>query len=235
MTARSSFAFGDAVTIEERVALGRKQNSTENGGIVPFPSGWSHENLRAYFRFGSIKPLQALLNDGYKIGQHYEYTGPDGTVIGLAQRLDHLTLKKKVLPLRASSVESDRLILEVRAIDEPRPLYNLPGLMAAAPEIWTMVVEGEKAAEAAKRIFPDHVVTTWSGGCKAVAKADLRPLAGRRVVIWPDHDKSGWDAAATAGELLSSLGVKELRIVQTPGDFPLEWDLADPLPELSNE
>lgn len=235
MTARSSFAFGDAPTIEERVALGRKQNSTENGGIVPFPSGWSHEHLLAYFRFGSAKPLQALLKDGYELGQHYAYTSPDGAVIGLAQRLDHPTRKKKVMPLRASKVDSERPILEVRAIDEPRPLYNLPSLMTAAPEIWAMIVEGEKAAEAAKRIFPDHVVTTWSGGCKAVANADLRPLAGRRVVIWPDHDKSGWDAAATAGELLNSLGVKELRIVQTPGDFPQEWDLADPLPELSGE
>src|SRR5690606_24086785 len=31
-------------------------------------------------------------------------------------------------------------------------------------------------------------VVAWPGGGKAVAKADWSPLAGRKVIIWPDAD-----------------------------------------------
>ncbi len=53
------------------------------------------------------------------------------------------------------------------------------------------VSEGEKAADTAQRIFPDHVAVTSPGGAKAAGKADWGPLAGRRVVIWPDNDEPG--------------------------------------------
>ena len=45
----------------------------------------------------------------------------------------------------------------------PRPLYHLD-MIAAEPEGPIVVCEGEKAAEAAARIFPESVTTTSSGG-----------------------------------------------------------------------
>jgi putative DNA primase/helicase len=76
----------------------------------------------------------------------------------------------------------------------PVPLYNLPAL-AAHPQAAAVMVEGEKAADAAALLFPDHPVLTWAGGAGAVNKADLSPLAGREVWLWPDNDEAGEQAA----------------------------------------
>jgi DNA primase len=39
------------------------------------------------------------------------------------------------------------------------------------------------------------IVTTWPGGSKAVTQTNWTPLEGRRVIIWPDNDQPGRDAA----------------------------------------
>lgn len=232
MMPANSFRFGSAPTIEARVALGREQNSMEDGAIVPFPDSWDPDALTSSFRPGGGTLLFKAINDeNFKLGTAYYYHDSGGAIIGLVQRLDHPSKKKIVIPIRSSRVVGCNPFLEIKAINEPRPLYNLHNLTKAETDIWIMVTEGEKAAEAARILFADHVVTTWSGGCKAAKQADLRPLAGRRVVIWPDHDKPGWDATKELGQLLQAVGVAELRVVQTPDFFPAEWDLADPVPE----
>jgi hypothetical protein len=55
------------------------------------------------------------------------------------------------------------------------------------PGASVVVCEGEKAADAAALIFPKSVCLTSAGGCKAEAKADFEPLAGRRVMIWTNR------------------------------------------------
>ena len=75
-----------------------------------------------------------------------------------------------------------------KAIPSPRPLYGLDKI-AARPYAPVIVCEGEKAAEAAAKIFPDHVAVTSSNGAGAAKKADWSPLSRRRVTIWPDNDE----------------------------------------------
>jgi len=70
----------------------------------------------------------------------------------------------------------------------PRPLYGLD-LLAAKPDAPVLIVEGEKAAEAARQITKLYVVVTWPNGSKAADKVDWAPLKGRRVLIWPDADR----------------------------------------------
>ena len=54
----------------------------------------------------------------------------------------------------------------LKAMPAPRPLYKLPDIIKCAD--WpVVVVEGEKCADAARDVFPYHVVTTWSHGCDA--------------------------------------------------------------------
>ncbi len=67
-----------------------------------------------------------------------------------------------------------------------RPLYGLDRLAKAAPNAAVLLVEGEKAADAAQALFPDYVCMTWSGGCEAAALTDYKPIADRNVIIWPD-------------------------------------------------
>ncbi len=107
----------------------------------------------------------------------------------------------------------------------PRPLYGLPDLLQR-PEAPVLVVEGEGTADAAARLFPQHVVLTWPNGAKAIAKADWTPLAGRSVTLWPDADEAGQAAMQSLAALLHPLEC-QLQLVALPENLPAGWDLAD--------
>ena len=112
----------------------------------------------------------------------------------------------------------------------PSPLYRLHDL-TARPTAPVLVVEGEKSAEAAALLFPHHVPVTWQGGSSAADRADWAPLAGRRVIIWPDHDAPGRKAAADVMKACRAAGVASVAVVQIPDTFPPKWDVADALPD----
>lgn len=135
---------------------------------------------------------------------------------------------KDVLPLTLWR-EGSALRWRFKAAPDPRPLYGLDRL-AARPQAAVLVVEGEKTADAAQNLFPDMAVVTWSGGSKASGKADWSPLAGRTVIIWPDHDKAGIEAAAAVARHASKADAAQVGTVRPPAYFDDAWDLADPMP-----
>ncbi len=112
-----------------------------------------------------------------------------------------------------------------KAPPAPRPLLNLEQLRSRTGTV--LVVEGEKVADAAARLYPRAVVTTWPSGCKAIDKADWSPLAGRRVILWPDADAVGQQAMDRLAQLLLRLPVDRVQMVTPPADAPEGWDLAD--------
>jgi len=77
-----------------------------------------------------------------------------------------------------------------QGLPEPRPLLRLDELAKRA-DAPVVLCEGEKAADAAAELMPDHVATCWPNGSNSWHKADLTPLKGRSVVLWPDNDASG--------------------------------------------
>lgn len=111
---------------------------------------------------------------------------------------------------------------------EPRPLFGLDRL-ADPTKSTVLVVEGEKAADAAASLFPTLAVVTSPAGAKAASKADWAPLRGRSVVIWPDHDGPGLEYAGEVHTLLAAIGVTA-RVVEVPSHWPSKWDLADAPP-----
>lgn len=122
----------------------------------------------------------------------------------------------------------------MKAPPAPRPLYGLDRL-AARPKAPVLLVEGEKTADAAVALFPEHVVVTSQGGSKATGKSDWSPLAGRNVLCWPDRDDAGVAYAndvARRARPERTLGgkAKAFGIVEVPQDWPEGWDLADALP-----
>jgi hypothetical protein len=114
-----------------------------------------------------------------------------------------------------------------KAFSTPRPLYRLPDL-AAHTDKPVLMVEGEKAADAAREIIQDYVVTTWPGGTGAVAHVDLAPLKGRDVVLWPDNDDAGRKAMRAIADRLTD--ARSVRGVKLPDGLPAGWDLADAIP-----
>jgi hypothetical protein len=94
-------------------------------------------------------------------------------------------------------------------------LYNLPQVLADRNSL-VFVNEGEKAAEAARSI--GLLATCSAHGAKSAAKTDWRVLAGRDVVILPDHDDAGERYAADVRHILLNLNPPaKVRIVRLPG------------------
>jgi hypothetical protein len=112
---------------------------------------------------------------------------------------------------------------------EPRPLYRLDAL-SQRPDAAVLLVEGEKTADAAQAIFPALVAMTWPGGGKSIGKADLSPLRGRTVLVWPDADEPGRDAARVVKRAAVSAGASSVVVIDPPATLPEAWDLADEWP-----
>ncbi len=119
-----------------------------------------------------------------------------------------------------------------KGIDAPRPLYNLH-LLAQYSEATVMIVEGEKAVDAARQLFsfPEYVVTTSPNGAQSASKADWSPLTGRKILIWPDNDDAGRRYAQTIAELIQSDNVSMLDIANICVDKKSGWDAADAVKE----
>lgn len=88
-----------------------------------------------------------------------------------------------------------------------------------------IVVEGEKAADAAAQIFTQADVVTWVGGSKRVSEGDWSLLNNRKVLLWPDNDEAGRKAMNDIANLIDS---PEIYLVDTRS-APEKGDLADNL------
>ena len=95
-----------------------------------------------------------------------------------------------------------------------------------------MIVEGEKAAEAARGLWPfaSWNVTTSSMGAGSAARTDWTPTRGVEATTWPDADAKGARYAEDSAELCREAGAKSVRVVDVSG-LPDGWDLADDIPE----
>ena len=109
----------------------------------------------------------------------------------------------------------------------PRPVFNLPGLIAR-PDAPVLVVEGEKSAIAGAELCPDHVVVCNCGGTGGINATDWTPLAGRTVTLWPDADDAGRVAFAKLAIRLAQIA-ESVAVVTPPDTAPSGWDLADGL------
>jgi len=114
-------------------------------------------------------------------------------------------------------------------LDGPRPL-----LMQRGEQFLPIVVivEGEKAYDAARKIFAGKAtVTTWCGGSSAghIRRATWSQIPiGSRVTIWADADEPGKKAAQTiASELVTAGHSADLIRGWLPEGRPAGWDAAD--------
>ena len=113
----------------------------------------------------------------------------------------------------------------LRAMTRPRPLYNLPDMLSAS-DTPIVVVEGEKCATAAAKVFADHAVTTWAGGASAWRHTNWSPLAGRNVLLLADGNEAGRRAMSDIATHLAAAG-GAIRIHLPAGDHG--FDIADAL------
>ena len=158
----------------------------------------------------------------------WAYNDAEGRLFGAACRFDLPGGGKDVVPLTWCCHADGRQQFRWVSFAKPRPIYGLD-LIAANPDAGVLIVEGEKAADAARRISPG-VVVTWPGGSKAAKYTDWSPLAGRKVNIWPDRDAPGIDAARAIAKALAGIAAK-VRVITPPAGTNDGWDLADAVAE----
>ena len=158
----------------------------------------------------------------------WEYRDASGRLFGAVCRFDLPGGGKDVVPLTWCRHADGREQFRWLSFAKPRPIYGLD-LLAANPDAGVLIVEGEKAAKAARRICPG-VVLTWPGGSKAAKFTDWTPLAGRKVNIWPDRDAPGIEAAHAIAKALAGIAAK-VRVITPPAGPSDGWDLADAVGE----
>jgi putative DNA primase/helicase len=167
--------------------------------------------LRALGEPELVFPIKDL--DGALLGYECRYKGAEG--------------KKEIRVWTWGSRAQDAPGWACGHFNVPRPLYGLPRLLER-PDAPVSVFEGPKKAEAGKRLLPAYACLSWTGGAQAWHRHDWAPLAGRKILIWPDADEPGWTAAEKLAALLSDpRGLAcSVRIVDTHGQ-PESWDVAD--------
>ena len=190
-----------------------------------------------------------------KASRRWDYRDANGDVLGYVFRFDMPGGGKEVLPLVwAVSSLTGEMQWRWISFPKPRPMYGLDKL-AENPNAQVLVVEGEKAADAAQELFvglgvpmSKLVVVSWPGGGKAIKHVDFGALAGRSVALWPDADQKPYPAnherAGVTMPFLEQPGTTAMldvwqairetatsvKFVMPPEGVPDGWDLADPPP-----
>ncbi len=165
----------------------------------------------------------------YKHGEPahiYEFHNQASQLMQVIHRYELSEDEKQFSPLTFCQNESGKTEWRFQGLTEFRPLYGLDRLTDS--EKYALIVEGEKACEAARRIVGNRIkVLTWSGGSNAVFKTDWSPLAGYSLCVWPDADKAGIKAAINVVEAAMEAGAASGKIVIPPDDSVKGFDLAD--------
>lgn len=163
----------------------------------------------------------------------WEYRNAAGHVQCYVNRFNTASGGKSFLPQTYCKDESTSWTLwKNMAPPVPRPAYGLDRL-AARPDAPVLFAEGEKAADAAQRLFPNYVAVTTMNGSQSPEKTDFTPFAGRKVLIAPDNDEAGEGYVKSVAHLLAGVGAEVVGVMRleqlAKGDAPLAkgYDLAD--------
>jgi len=197
-----------------------KKESTESWKpIRPVPKNVALPTGVTHFKHGT--PVRTWV--------YYEQ---DGSVIGLIHRFEKKNasggIDKTLIPMSYCYSDQGGKKWSWKSFDKPRPFYNLPDFKNK--ELPVIVFEGEKAADAGKKLFEGrYICTSWPGGAAAVKYSDVKLLKGRKVILWPDNDEPGWKAMNELAEMLIEQGDQPYMVPVPPG-LPEGWDVADEIP-----
>ncbi|HMU61586.1 MAG TPA: CHC2 zinc finger domain-containing protein [Gemmatimonadales bacterium] len=217
---REGLSFRDAC---QRLEAGPRASRS----ATPAPSG----RLTAAPRHGKTTPALRHPAFGLPVSL-YRYRDAGGHELGAVARYEATKDGRRVktyLPITWGSEDNGKTWRwKFGAWNLPRPLYGLDRL-GERPTAPVLVVEGEKAADAARSLLLGFVVVTWPGGSKAVSCCDWTPLADRDVTLWPDADAPGMHAMEELRSLLEGTAAR-VRWLDVTGQ-PDTWDVADAVAE----
>jgi len=203
----------------------RPDGQPANGNGKPDGNGKAHSDGRVFTTSGEAIAALKRQFGGRAPDHQWMYHAASGEAVGIVCRWDRPD-GKEIRPVRRNPDGT----WSIGAMIEPRPLYNLPAILKADPDEPIFIVEGEKCAAAARQC--GLIATTSSGGAQAAGKTDWTPLAGRHVIVIPDHDEPGERYTADVARLCQEAGAEDVRILRLADhapDLPAGGDLADVL------
>lgn len=200
--------------------------------IMPIPQEVLDQNLETtLIRNFSPKDMEETAR--------YCYRDLEGSILGFVVRFEEKepkiilpfldSVKKMTLPLTYCINEKGAKSWRWKGFPVPRIPYGAEALKDSTKTV--LIVEGEKTAEAAKKLFPELVVLSWLAGTGSVHLTDWSLLDCRDVILWPDNDEPGLNCMIKLKGILEGVGASSVRIVSLPSRTPHSWDLANDLPE----
>lgn len=161
------------------------------------------------------------LAQGYKPVALHEYTDAIGMPLYWRLRLKcPATGKKWIRPIM---LEKGAYVMGEPVFIHGKPLYRLQALANNMTEP-VFIVEGEACADALAKL---GLQATTSGAADSADKADWQPLAGRRIVIWPDFDEAGQRYADAVAAKLGALDCSVQILDVTSLNLPAKGDVID--------
>lgn len=229
------------MTLQKRIqqcpkcSEGRKKKSAPCCSVIEFPSGLSYKCFHCgYKEFVSDKSGLDKSAPTESVDQLPAVEIKDGTTPWedeITTFYSYYVDKKLMYYVARRGSGNDKWIRPVYLSDEGWVMGspNLSTLYRSellhSDERPVIVVEGEKAADAAAMIFKNADVVSWQGGANNYTAGNWSLLSGRKVIIWPDNDVPGIQAAEGIANLLSA---KEVYIIDV-SSLPAKADLADNL------
>ena len=142
----------------------------------------------------------------------WDYKDASGNLLCSVHRFDPVT-GKFYTPETYCQNSTGHMQWKLQGPPIPRPAYGLD-LLAARPDAPVLFTEGEKAADAAQRLFPHFVAVTTMNGAKSPEKTDFSPFQGRKVYIAPDNDEAGFAYKDRLIVLLQGVGAEVVGVMR---------------------
>ena len=172
---------------------------------------------------GALRLTGHLARQGFALDAIHQYTTAQGLPTWWVIRWkNHATKEKRPLPMRLTDSG-----FELKRPDfgpSGAPLFGLH-VLANYPEEVVHLVEGCPCVDVLDGV--GCIATTWPNGAQNVEKADWAPLAGRRVVQWPDNDAPGFEAMDKARRILCGLGARVVALDVEEMSLPPKGDCVD--------
>ncbi len=226
------------IKIQKDTSVDSTKELKEYTPLFPVPK--DHERISIEKHKGLSFMLNRPNGDKWHETMRFAYRDETNHLLGYVIRLENEQGQKETLPLTyCIDNGTGKTGWKWKGFGENRPLYGLDRL-GKHPDKPVLLVEGEKAADAAQKLFPDLVVMSWVGGSAGVHKVDLAPIQNKTIIMWPDNDEAGFKAAQTLHERFNTHARGNKRsstfaIINIPSyQLPPTWDLADPLPTSMN-
>lgn len=169
-------------------------------------------------------PADVTIENNYNGDPLYWYRDEKGRYLFANRRIE-IPGGKVYVPF----IYTDQGFVSGKAAKWPKDYKGLYGAETIDGKEKAIIVEGEKAAEAAKIRFPKHAIVSWLGGANNISKADWELLRNiSSVLLWPDNDEAGKKVMRQIAPLLPVGKV----LIANVEHLPHKYDLAD---EISDE